>query len=806
MKKLAIAVIVALTITLTTIITVTAFASLPETINYQGYLKKGDGTPVTTATSIRFSLYSSNPARNNPVWSETQSVTPANGIYSVHLGSATPFAIPFDVPYYLGLKVGSDPEMNLQPLEMAPFAVRAAWASNIDNGAVSSTNKFGFRCEPGAILVSGNNGWDCGTVSPLPNGAGTCSAGNCKITACLAGFADCDGNAANGCETSLSTTQNCGSCGHVCTSDNAVTVCLGGVTCIPTCNPGWTFCGDPAGGCTINWQKDPSNCGGCGGTCASGEYCMKGACGPCQALVINELFVDPTYVRFLDYAGLTLGPMQVPSVQAFKYIELFNACPTETIDLTGWELSGALRDAHRPVADLGGVGRHYCQRRLPGGGKSDFTPKDMTIGGVPTDQLFGLRLIRPSRFSGMQTEVDFVTWNQYFFGSDPATYNPAKILMGLPDNNGQFAVSRIPNGIDTGNNGDDFRWTDLSPGAANVALHDSVKNGTETDVDCGGLGVNPRCGIGQSCLKNSDCQEGLCTSGVCRSSLCTDPACIDGIRNGTETDVDCGGGALNPRCMTGKSCLQDADCSTSYCLNGVCTVPTCNDGLKNGTETDTDCGGSCNGCSTGSHCLQDADCQRLIFLQVFPPPGYRPPSYCNAGACAEPTCIDGIKNGWETDVDCGGRSCDACPAGKHCNSNSECQSQVCSNGLCVEASCRLDGVKNGTETDVDCGGSCVNKCAISRACQTDGDCSSVSCVEGRCLECGTNSPPTACGGYRCYVPSNHCASTCTNDSECAEGYYCNGSSCLAKKTDGTPCNANNQCFSGYCIHVTCQSL
>ena len=59
-----------------------SIAGVPQTINYQGYLKDSAGVPVNMATSIRFSLYSSNPARSNPVWQETKSVTPANGIYS----------------------------------------------------------------------------------------------------------------------------------------------------------------------------------------------------------------------------------------------------------------------------------------------------------------------------------------------------------------------------------------------------------------------------------------------------------------------------------------------------------------------------------------------------------------------------------------------------------------------------------------------------------------------------------------------------------------------------------------------------
>ncbi|MFZ4859942.1 MAG: hypothetical protein ACOYL3_26560 [Desulfuromonadaceae bacterium] len=71
----------------TLIIASLAFAGVPHTINYQGYLKDGSGVPVSTKTSVVFALYSSNPARSNPVWQEDKDVTPANGIYSTQLGS-----------------------------------------------------------------------------------------------------------------------------------------------------------------------------------------------------------------------------------------------------------------------------------------------------------------------------------------------------------------------------------------------------------------------------------------------------------------------------------------------------------------------------------------------------------------------------------------------------------------------------------------------------------------------------------------------------------------------------------------------
>ncbi len=62
----------------------------------------------------------------------------------------------------------------------------------------------------------------------------------------------------------------------------------------------------------------------------------------------------------------------------------------------------------------------------------------------------------------------------------------------------------------------------------------------------------------------------------------TTPTCSDGIKNGDETGVDCGGS----------------------CPNSCAVNPTCNDGIQNGDETGVDCGGSCpNTCSDpGNDC------------------------------------------------------------------------------------------------------------------------------------------------------------------------------------------------------------
>jgi hypothetical protein len=127
-------------------------ASPPKTISCQGYLKDSAGKPVTVGTFVVFSLYSSNPARNNPVWRELQTVTPVNGVYSVQLGSETPITAPFDVAYYLGVQIGRVAEMALQPLASAPYAFTAG---SFTDGSVT-TAKLADSAVTGTKLADGS--------------------------------------------------------------------------------------------------------------------------------------------------------------------------------------------------------------------------------------------------------------------------------------------------------------------------------------------------------------------------------------------------------------------------------------------------------------------------------------------------------------------------------------------------------------------------------------------------------------------------------------------------------------------------
>lgn len=124
----------------------------------------------------------------------------------------------------------------------------------------------------------------CGVSCPRPahTTAATCTAGACGFT-CEAGWGDCDGMAANGCEVELATSvANCGACGAACRAapTGEAPRCMG-ATCGVMCRIGFADCnGMIDDGCEVNTDTDRNNCGRCGGVCAVGDRCMGAGCFP----------------------------------------------------------------------------------------------------------------------------------------------------------------------------------------------------------------------------------------------------------------------------------------------------------------------------------------------------------------------------------------------------------------------------------------------------------------------------------------------------------------------------------------------
>ena len=105
----------------------------------------------------------------------------------------------------------------------------------------------------------------CGRACALPQATAACPAGSCIVASCQAGWGDCDRDSRNGCERSLTDVSNCGACGRACNLPHAVARCDSGACAVASCNSGWANCdGDPANGCEVQLSGLPNPDGGLG--------------------------------------------------------------------------------------------------------------------------------------------------------------------------------------------------------------------------------------------------------------------------------------------------------------------------------------------------------------------------------------------------------------------------------------------------------------------------------------------------------------------------------------------------------------
>ena len=123
----------------------------------------------------------------------------------------------------------------------------------------------------------------------------TCGDGECEIV-CDAGYADCDGNPANGCEINLtSNTARCGGClpsdanpgnGENCGTKwphGGTSTCTSGGVCQLGCSSGYASCNSSSSdGCEVSSSNSVANCGACNVYCggdASQTNVNSASCG-----------------------------------------------------------------------------------------------------------------------------------------------------------------------------------------------------------------------------------------------------------------------------------------------------------------------------------------------------------------------------------------------------------------------------------------------------------------------------------------------------------------------------------------------
>jgi hypothetical protein len=141
----------------------------------------------------------------------------------------------------------------------------------------------------------------CGKKCPAAQGKALCIDGECDIE-CDEGFANCDGNLANGCEKSVTgDVNNCGGCGKVCPSPLGETPwCVDGVCGSTACPDGFGDCnGKPEDGCEVDLRSNADHCNTCGNFCAAlngtaacdERVCIVESCDPGHA-DCNKQYVD----------------------------------------------------------------------------------------------------------------------------------------------------------------------------------------------------------------------------------------------------------------------------------------------------------------------------------------------------------------------------------------------------------------------------------------------------------------------------------------------------------------------------------
>lgn len=123
-------------LTLTGFLSVNIFGqAIPKQINYQGILKEGSAL-LDGNYPFTFRIYN-DPTGGSALWTESQTITVENGLFSAHLGSVTPIAgVPFNRVHFLGITIGTGSE--LAPRTMLTPSAYSFMSMDIMDNTVST--------------------------------------------------------------------------------------------------------------------------------------------------------------------------------------------------------------------------------------------------------------------------------------------------------------------------------------------------------------------------------------------------------------------------------------------------------------------------------------------------------------------------------------------------------------------------------------------------------------------------------------------------------------------------------------------
>ncbi|MBI5524859.1 MAG: hypothetical protein HY897_00845 [Deltaproteobacteria bacterium] len=141
------------------------------------------------------------------------------------------------------------PKVALLAFLCAFLAARCTCDDAVERGASGDDGGAGLAADVGS---GGDGSVSClERCTNLPHGAGGCSADRCIIAVCDPGWADCNGEVTDGCETRIDRDNaNCGGCAKACAPSHGAGLCVNSACSVASCDNGWwDINGDPGDGC-----------------------------------------------------------------------------------------------------------------------------------------------------------------------------------------------------------------------------------------------------------------------------------------------------------------------------------------------------------------------------------------------------------------------------------------------------------------------------------------------------------------------------------------------------------------------------
>lgn len=337
----------------------------------------------------------------------------------------------------------------------------------------------------------------------------------------------------------------------------------------------------------------------------------------------------------------------------------------------------------------------------------------------------------------------------------------------------------------------------MMDGGDDAATDDAATDDAATDdaaMDDGGCTSDTACDDGDACTTDT-CTAGACShapiSGIDDGDACTTDACDTSAGTITHTPltaIDDGNACTMDQCDSSSGAITHPPLA-SIDDSDVCTTDACD---TSGAVSHTPVTNCCHGAS---------DCTSGV---------------CSSNVCVPAQCTDGVQNGAETAIDCGGGTCAPCTVGQGCGADSDCDTSACSGSVCVECNaatdcpgtdtdchmrtctshtCGVNNVVSGTATSSQTGGDCrVNQCDGAGAIVNVADDSDVPADDGQqctsdvCTSGAPSHPPLASG------------TTCSQGG----GAVCNGAgACVECLTASTCPGTDTECAMRTCTSNTC---